>query len=105
MQINGKEFGMTYTVGAHCEWQDWVVAHSDMSLEHAKIESAYIMHKWWCLLNKIPEKQRVTHEELFYQPYAVHKEALSLAEAIMKGDKETTIEAKSKNPGSAEARG
>ena len=105
MQINGKELGMAYTVGAHVEWQNWIVANSEKSLVQAKLESVIIMHKWWCLQNKIPEKERVTREEILAQPNSIFDEMTDLAEAIMKNDKEVTVEAKSKNPTSAGARG
>ena len=104
MQINGKELGMAYTVGAHVEWQNWIVAHQNDSLAQAKLESVMIMHKWWCQQNKIPEKQRVTREEILAQPHGIFDEMLELAEAVMKADKEQSVEAKTKNPTGAEAR-
>lgn len=101
MEVNGKELGMAYTVGAHTEWQNWVVANPNKSLADAKLESVIIMHKWWCLQNKIPEKQRVTREEILAQPFAIFDEMTNLAEAVMKGDKHQSIEARSKNRKSA----
>lgn len=101
MEINGKELGMAYTVGAHTEWQSWVVANPEKSLAEAQVESVVIMHKWWCRLNKTPEKQRVTREEILEQPYEIFKEMTTLAEATMKADKHQSIEAESKNQKSA----
>ena len=99
MQINGKELGMAYTTGAHLDFQDWVVSHPKDSLAHAQIESVIIMHKWWCLLNSVPEKDRVTREEILALPHAGNfDEMLTLAQAIMKGDKQQSVEAKVKNP-------
>lgn len=97
MQINGKELGMAYTIGAHTEWQSWVVANPEKSLAEAKVESVVIMHKWWCRLNKVAEKQRVTREEILSQPFEIFEEMTTLAEATMKSDKHQSIEAKSKN--------
>lgn len=105
MQINGKELGMAYTVGAHAEWQNWVVANPNKSLADAKVESVVIMHKWWCRLNKVPEKQQVSREEILSQPFAVFEEMVALAEGVMKVDKHQSVEAKSKNPRGAGPRG
>ena len=94
MKINGKELGMAYTVGAHTDWDNYVVKNQQtVSVTAGMIEKVIIMHRWWAIINKVPESKRVTREEILAQPDRVFDEMVNLSVAIEKGDSEKSIEA------------
>ncbi len=105
MKINGKELGLAYTVGAHCEWDSYIVKNQQTAVSEAQIERIMIMHRAWCRANKVPDAQKVTRDEILSQPNRIFDEMVNLAEATAKADSEVTIEAESKNARSTEATG
>ena len=90
LEINGREIGLTYTVGAHCEFQDWIVKRGkDVSADHGVVQKALIMSKAYCEKNG---GSPLTYEEVKDLPFYV---LLELAEAVAKQeakDSERTVE-------------
>ena len=48
VEINGKEYGLFYSVRAHCEYDDYVCEHPNVSVTRAIIQKAIIMSKAYC---------------------------------------------------------
>ncbi|MBQ1470466.1 MAG: hypothetical protein IIZ29_06395 [Schwartzia sp.] len=48
VEINGKEYGLFYSVRAHCEYDDYVCEHPNVSMTRAIIQKALIMSKEYC---------------------------------------------------------
>lgn len=96
MEINGKEFGMAYTVGAHVRWNSYIVSHQQSAFAEAQFEKALIMHDEWCRINKVPDGKKVTKAELLAQPFRVFEEITQLCDAQVKADGEQTVELEGK---------
>lgn len=62
MIIHDKEIGFTYTVGAFCDYNDYVVAHPDVSVATANLYKAEAMSKAYAAQH--PEAQPITVAEL-----------------------------------------
>jgi DNA-binding MarR family transcriptional regulator len=62
MIIHDKEIGFLYTVGAFCDYNDYVVAHPDVSVATANLYKAEVMSKAYAAQH--PEAQPITVSEL-----------------------------------------
>jgi DNA-binding MarR family transcriptional regulator len=62
MIIHDKEIGFLYTVGAFCDYNDYVVAHPDVSVATANLYKAEVMSKAYAVQH--PEAQPITVAEL-----------------------------------------
>lgn len=45
MTINGREIGLMYTIGVHCDYSDFLIKNPDVSVAAALIEKAVLMNK------------------------------------------------------------
>lgn len=62
MRIHDKEVGFIYTVGAFCDYNDYVVANPDVSIATANLKKAEIMSKEYARVH--PEADVITVDEL-----------------------------------------
>lgn len=62
MIIHDKEIGFLYTVGAYCDFNDYVVANPEVSIATANLYKAEIMSKAYAQVH--PEAQPITVSEL-----------------------------------------
>lgn len=62
MKIHDKEIGFLYTVGAYCDFNDYVVANPEVSVATANLHKAEIMSKAYAQAH--PEAQPITVSEL-----------------------------------------
>lgn len=51
VELNGKEYGLFYSVKAHCDYDDYVCEHQNVSVTRAIIQKALIMSKAYCDLH------------------------------------------------------
>ena len=62
MKIHDKEIGFLYNVGAYCDYNDYVVAHPDVSVATAELYKAEIMSREYAKANQGAEV--ITVDEL-----------------------------------------
>lgn len=62
MKIHDKEVGFLYTVGAYCDYSDYVVANPNVSIATAGLHKAEIMSREYAKINEGSEP--VTVDEL-----------------------------------------
>lgn len=62
MIIHDKEIGFLYTVGAFCDYNDYVVAHQDVSIATANLYKAEAMSRAYA--KQHPEADVITVDEL-----------------------------------------
>jgi len=91
LNINGKEYGLLYTVWAHCEFNDWVVKNGERSYVSAIIQKAVIMSKAYCDVNG---GTSLNPKELMTLPKYVFDEIAVAIEEQEKADSERTVETK-----------
>lgn len=51
MEINGRFYGFLWSIGAYCDYSDYVVSHGEVSVARANIEKAAIMSRAYCAAN------------------------------------------------------
>ena len=51
VELNEKEYGLFYSVKAHCDYDDYVCEHQNVSVTRAIIQKALIMSKAYCDLH------------------------------------------------------
>ena len=51
VKINGQEYGLFYSVRAHCRYDDYIVANQNVSITRAIIQKAIIMSEAYCKLH------------------------------------------------------
>lgn len=62
MKIHDKEVGFLYTVGAYCDYNDYVVANPEVSINTGRLHLAVIMSREYARIH--PEAEPITIEEL-----------------------------------------
>lgn len=85
MKINDREIGFLWSVGAFCDYNDYLVANPDVSIARANIKKAVLMNKAYCEANG---GEPITEKDLASQPVYVIDE---LFPAIKKAEEEGTI--------------
>lgn len=106
MKINGKEFKMFYSTGAHCAWNNYIVLNPKIGASEATVMRAVFMHDAYNKAHDIKESNPITKETIMNQPYSVLEELEEAIEAQVKKDSKVTVEideTKGKNGKSAEA--
>ena len=91
IEINEKEYGLYYSVWAHCEFNDWVVANGEKSYVHAIIQKAVIMSKAYC---DVHGGTPLSPKELMGLPSYVFTELAVAVEEQEKADSARTVETK-----------
>ena len=93
--INGKEYGLFYSVGAHIAFDNWVIAHPKASLTEGIIQKFICMVNAYNMVHKTkiePPKK----DEVLNLPNRVLEEIFQAVDAQEKKDTEITIEAEPK---------
>ena len=91
MKINNREVMFAYSIGAHCDFSDWVVTHQDSSGARAQVVKAVMMHKAY--LDQTGEKvEPLTEKEVRGLPVYVLKEMIEEMKAAEARDSERTVE-------------
>lgn len=85
MKINDKEVGFLWSVGAFCDYNDYLVANPEVSIARANIKKAVLMNKAYC---EVYGGEPLTEAELTSQPVYVIDE---LFPAIKKAEEEGTV--------------
>ena len=92
MKINGKEFGMFYSTGAHCAWNNYLVANPNVGVSEATVMRAVFMHDAYNKANGIKESNPVTKEAIMKLPYSVLQELEKAVDEQVKKDSLVTVE-------------
>lgn len=71
MKINGREIGLFYSVGAHCELDDFIVQHPNISETHVRVQEAVILNHAYHLAHPEDKTAPLTTEEILSLPNAV----------------------------------
>lgn len=98
--INGKEYGLFYTVGVNVAFNAWVIKNPKATYVEGMIQKCIYMIKAYNDANGIADNAP-TKEEIFLMPNAVFNDILKAVEEQEKIDNERQIEATSKNAESA----
>lgn len=91
MQINGREVGLTYTIGVMCEIGDYVKKHADASNVDVLVTCLIEMSKAYCAVHG---GDPVTKEEIKSLPGSMYEQLQAEVLAIQEGDSATTVETK-----------
>lgn len=100
VKINGREYGLFYSVGAHCKYDDYVVSNPNSSYTRAIIQKAIIMSEAY---SKLHGGDVLKSSDILGLPNKVFmelKEAVECQELIDSGI-EIETEASEKNPKSS----
>ena len=100
MNINGKEYGFYYSVGAVCDFNDWVVKNPERSYYSAVMQKAVVMSKAYC---KVHGGASLTLKELVDLPAYVLLELDNALAEQEKKDSERTVEVAEDKSGNAES--
>lgn len=90
MKINGKEVGFVYTVGAFCDYNDYVVKNQDVSVATANLYKAEIMSREYAKTHEGAET--ITVEELRGLMVYELKEVIDAIDAAEKAGTARTVE-------------
>ena len=104
MEIKGKEVKFFYSVGARCEYEEYIIAHPKVSVSRALVNKAIIMNRAYNRANGINGGD-ITEKELLELPNAQFEEMALDLDAQEKKDSGITVETeevKSKNGKSAD---
>lgn len=101
MLINGKEYGLTYDIEAHCEYEDYIIKHPEVGKATATIELAIIMNREFNKKNGIKEPV-LKRSEIAQLPFYEYTDLAAAVDAQVKADSERTVEAA---PGKGKAAG
>lgn len=93
MTINGCEYGFYYSVGAHIDYEDFIIKHPEVGQIRANVELACIMNREYNKANGIKGKE-LRPEDLRKLPNAVLTELMDQVNAQMKLDNEVSVETK-----------
>ena len=93
MRINGREIGLLYTIGAFCDYNDYLVANPEVSIARANMQKAVIMSKAYCEVNG---GEPLTLEEVKKLPVYVIDELFPAIQAAEKAGTERTVETQEK---------
>ena len=98
--INGKEYNLFYSVGAHVAFDNWAVSHPKASFTEGIIQKFIMM----CIAynDAFHEKQETPKkEEIALFPNSVFEEIAEAVNECEKADTERKVEAEIKNGKSA----
>lgn len=94
MKINGKEVGFIYTIGAFCDYSDYVVKNPEVSTSTANLHKIEIMSREYAKLHE--EAEVITVDEL--RGLMIY-ELQDILEAVKKAEEEGTVRKVETEPG------
>ena len=92
MKINDREVKFSYSIGAHCDFSDWVVTHQDSSGARAQVVKAVMMHKAYLEMTGDKTTPALTEKEVRGLPVYILKEMIEEMKAAEARDSERTVE-------------
>lgn len=106
LHINGREIGLMYTIGVHCDYSDILIKKPDISVAAALIEKALLMNKAYLDATR-SQAAPLTREELRAMPFWQFTELTNAIKEQENEDSRIQIHTKEpedqkKNAGSAE---
>lgn len=104
MIINGREVHFFYSVGARCDFEDYIILHSGkIGTTRAMVAKAIAMNKAY-ILKEESKEEPLKESEIMEMPEGKMKELVAEIDACEKRDSKRTVEAeepKGKNAESA----
>lgn len=100
MKINGREVGFVWTVGAFCDYNDYVVAHEGVSVARANVEKAAAMSREYSRIHAGAEP--LTVEEINSLPVYEFVAILKETEAAEQAGSVRTVETEEKKQKNAD---
>lgn len=100
MIINGRDVKFFYSVGAHCEFDDFIIANPSVSTTTARIREAVILNRAYHEKHPEDKTAPLTEKEIRLLPNAILGQLVEAVAAQELADSEVTIEIeepKSKN--------
>ena len=94
MKVNGKEYGLFYSVGARLDYEAWVVKHPDAPMSAAYLQQAIYMSQAYAAIHG---GDALTMEELVKLPNSAANAIIEAAREQERIDSGVTVEAESKN--------
>ena len=95
MRINGKEYGMYYSIGAHVAFDNWAIQNPKASWTEGVLMKFTFMVMAHNSLHKI-KQEPPTKEELSMLPNSTFEEIAAAVDACEKADSERKVEAEPK---------
>ncbi|MBQ8985878.1 MAG: hypothetical protein IJ100_01330 [Lachnospiraceae bacterium] len=93
MTINGVDYKFFWSVGAHLEYDAWLLANQNATFSEATVQQACIMSKAYNEANGI-KGDGLKKSDLLKLPARVLDELLAAVNAQIKADTEITVETK-----------
>lgn len=93
MKINNREVGFLWSVGAFCDYNDFLVANPEVSIARANIKKAVLMSQAYCEANG---GEPLTEKELTSQPVYVIDELFPAIKAAEEAGSVRTVETQEK---------
>lgn len=100
MKINGTEYGFFWSVGAHLEYDAWVLANQGETYSEAVVQQACIMSKAYNEANGI-KGDGLKKSDLLMLPARVLDQLIDAVNAQIAADTQTTVETKQGKKGAA----
>lgn len=96
MKINGKEYGLYYSIGAHIAFDNWVINHPKSSYAEGVIQKFTCMVLAYNDVNGIKDNDPPKKEELAKLPNSMFEEIMAEVLRCERADTERKVEAETK---------
>lgn len=101
MKINGKEYNLFYSIGAHVDFDNWAVSHPKASYTEGVMIKFGLMVKAYNNAHGITDNDPPGKEELSGLPNSLFEEIMAEVLECEKRDTERKVEAEPKKAKSA----
>lgn len=95
--VNGKEYGLFYSVGARCKSENYLVSNPKASIVEFKVQQVIYMAEAYGQKNKVDQK--LTQAMIYNLPNADLEEILEEAEKQIEADSTKTVESEPEKNG------
>ena len=96
LKLNGKEYGLYWSVGARCMWEGWVVTNQKAPVVEGYVMKALAMIDAYNKANKVSGK--ITKEEIYSLPNREFDALMKAVDAQEEEDSKVTVEAEAEKP-------
>ena len=96
LTLNGKEYGLFWSVGARCKWDNWVVQNMKASMTEGYIMKALAMVDAYNKANGTTNK--LTKEDIYNLPNREFEALIAAVDEQEKADSVVTVEAEDEKP-------
>lgn len=97
INVNGKEYGLFYSVGARCKSENYIVNNPKASIVEFKIQQVIYMAEAYGQKNKVDQK--LTQAMIYALPNMDLEEILEEAEKQIEADSTKTVESEPEKNG------